>query len=375
VFFGLFFKFSFLCYNESMRKYLITIVSAAVLMIVFSGCSLLPAKNPVKKVEFTFSQSLWKSADGGIKWEAKNKGEGKANIKDMNVLSLAVNPSNGNNVFAGLRKGGILRTDNGGETWQFVNFQSEKVYGLEMEPINGKTLYASGVWEKRGKIFKTEDNGENWKELYTSSTDGPLVISLTVDKKNPSVIYATTSSNDAIKSMDGGMSWKNIYLSDSPILKISVDAVDSNLVYFITNNGQVYRSFDGGKKFENIDDKIFASSADFDTRGFAVLKIDPNRAKHVYLAGESGIALSRDAGENWERINSLNDPNSFPIRDIAISPFDSESMVYVSGQAAYKSTDGGVNWTTFQFNLEKTARIIMFNPSDRNVVYLGFDAK
>jgi photosystem II stability/assembly factor-like uncharacterized protein len=358
-----------------MRK-ITTLILIVLAGLVVVGCSLPSIKSSSKKSSvktFTFSNSIWKSTDGGVTWEAKNKGEGDSNTTDADVLSFAVNPVDSNIVYAGLKKGGIMKTENGGETWKFVNFQSEKVYGLALSPIDGKILYASGVWQGTGKIFKSEDGGNNWKEIYTSPSSGPLVISLTIDKKNPSVIYATTSANEAIKSVDGGASWKNIYLADAPILKISVDAADSNLIYCITNEGEIFRSIDGGGSFENIEKKISDSLVDaIGGRGFSLLKTDPTHSKYVYLAGEEGIVLSQNAGEAWKKIYSLNDPKNFPIKDIAISPTDSKNLVYASNQAAYKSIDGGINWTTFQFESQKLARVLMFNPQDPNIVYLGF---
>ena len=344
-------------------------------ILFFSGCSMAPSlKKNDASGGFKFSESIWKSTDGGVTWEAKNQGEGIAGAKDVDILSLAINPKNSNNVFAGLRSGGILKTENGGETWTFMNFQSEKVYGLALDPSDGQTLYASGVWQGRGKIFKSNDRGGNWEEIYTGPADGPLVISLTIDKNNPDIVYATTSANEALKSLDGGLSWKNIYLSSAPILGISTDASDGNLIYFITNRETVFRSADGGANFENITDRINKSlaGAGMGGRKFDFLKTDPAQSGHVYLAGEGGIALSRDRGETWEKIPVLNDPKKFPVMALAVDPRDSGNLAYGATQAVYKSSDGGNNWITFQFQTERKINVLEYDPADPDVVYLGF---
>jgi photosystem II stability/assembly factor-like uncharacterized protein len=249
---------------------------------------------------------------------------------------------------------------------------SEKVYGLALSPADGKTLYASGVWQGTGKIFKTEDDGENWTEIYTSPASGPIVISLIIDPKNSNVIYATTDKKEAIKSTDGGATWKNIYLADNPILKFAIDAKNSNLVYFITTGGKVFQSYDGGENFEDITKKISKDSFSFSNGKFNVLRTDPTQSSHVYLAGAGGIMLSTDAGENWQEVLALNNPENFPVRALAINPKNSDEIVYAMDQATYKSTDGGKNWKTFQFDNNLKANILEYNSSVSGELYIGF---
>jgi photosystem II stability/assembly factor-like uncharacterized protein len=341
---------------------------------VLAGCSLIPQSGTTPgNAGFTMAQDIWRSDDAGATWQAKTKGEGKANVQDFDVLSFAVNPMDGNNVYAGLRSGGILATTDGGETWKFVNFQSEKVYGLAFSPADGRTLYVSGVFNGRGKIFSTTDGGQNWKEIYTSPSNGPLVISLTTDRKSPGTIYATTSDNEAIKSLDGGASWKNINSANSPILKIAVDAGSSNLLYFATLSGTISRSQDGGGTFADISQNISKSlSGNFGGGNFSVVAADPARANRVYVAGQGGIARSDDGGETWSKISVLNNAQNFPVKVLAIDPRNSANIIYGAAQASYRSTDGGATWTTSQFNVNRTVNVLAYNTSNPNVVYLGF---
>lgn len=350
-------------------KKILSILVASFLVLIFAGCT---STKTTTVPTFTVSQSIWKSTDGGADWKVKNKGEGKANIAEIDVLSFAINPYDANNLYVGLRKGGILETRNGGETWEFMNFVSEKVYGLAIDPIDGRTLYASGVWQDTGKIFKTEDDGKNWKEIYTSPSVGPIVISLLMDAKNSKIIYATTSEKEVIKSIDGGTTWRNIYLSDDPILRIAIDSSNSNLVYFLTNGGKIMRSKDAGEKIEDISGNIKKDSFSFGSGRYNVLKTDPARASVVYLAGADGIVRSLDGGEKWEEVLALNNPENFPIRALAINPKNSSEIVYAMDRATYKSIDAGKTWKTFQFDNKMRANILEYNPTEGTELYIGF---
>ncbi|MFA7319495.1 MAG: hypothetical protein WC022_02755 [Parcubacteria group bacterium] len=351
----------------------IKLIAGAVLsVLVLSGCSLVPQSNTGALATFTFSKSLWKSMDGGETWKAQIDGMGKANTTSASVLSFAVNPYDGNNAYFGLKSGGIMETVNGGDTWQFINFQSEKVYGLALDPTDGKTLYASAVWQGTGKIFRTDDDGANWKEIYTSPSSGPLVVSLMIDKKSSNTLYATTSDNAVLKSADAGASWKNIYAASAPVLKVAADAQDVNLLYAITNSGLVLRTRDGGTTFEDITANVGKATKSYGASGSTVLEADPTVAKRVYLAGATGFLVSDDAGENWRSISTLNNAQTFPIKALAINPRDPKEIICGAAQATYRSKDGGNTWTTSQFDNKMIVRTLGYDPSDPSQIYLGF---
>ena len=351
----------------------IKFAAVAIGVLVFSGCSLASQKAPTGPITFTFSQSLWKSADDGTTWEVRNKGLGKANTTNISVLSMAVNPYDGNSAYVGLRSGGIMETKDGGDTWSFINFQSEKVYGLALDPVTGRTLYASGVWQGTGKLFKTEDDGATWKEIYTSPSAGPLVISLMIDKKNPSVLYVTTSDNQVLKSVDAGTSWKNIYAAPDPVLKIVQDVANENLLYALTTSGNILRSKDGGANFEEITSNTNDALKSFGSSNSAIVEADPSVANRVYLAGSAGILVSDDAGNKWRLIPTLNKADTFPVKALAINPQNPKELICGAAQAIYKSVDGGNNWSTFQFDNKMALRVIKYDSNDPTQLYLGFD--
>jgi photosystem II stability/assembly factor-like uncharacterized protein len=308
-------------------------------------------------------------------WKDSNAATAKPRVTDINPLSLAMDPKNENVVYVGLRSGGIIKTTNGGENWEFLSFKTEKVYGLMIDPIDSNIVYASTVIRGRGKIFKNSASGasDSWKEIYTAATSGPLVISMALDKKNSKVIYVSTSDNQVVKSIDGGISWRNIINVKSPIIKISLDARDSNLLYLLAKNGEAFSSLDGGNKFESLSKKITA--AGLFGSGFSVLETDPTNSGWIYLAGKTGIIRSRDVGEKWETITTLNNPENSPVGALAINPQNSREIIYGALQATYKSIDEGKTWTTSQFDLPKAVNILEYNPSNPNIVYAGFSGK
>lgn len=354
-----------------MKKSLLLVLLSFSLLIL-SGCSLgTGSSSSSSSQSSTISKSIWKSADGGKTWNALTKVNGSARASDPDVLSFAINPSDSRTILAGLKAGGILKTEDVGDSWIFTSFTSQKVYGLAIDPANARVVYASGVVNNRGKLFKSEDFGENWKEIYTSASDGQLIISLTIDKKDSKVIYATTSNNQIIKSMDGGDSWKNIYEAAQPVLRVAIDAGNSNLVYFLVMNGSLIRSNDGGNNMEDIKKNFASISAA--SQKVSVLEADPTNPNSVYLGGGVGLIKSQDGGNTWSQIRVLSDSDTSPITALAINPRNANELIYGAGQATYKSVDSGVTWSTSQFDIKKNIRLIQYDPNDSNMVYMGFN--
>ncbi|MDO8241016.1 MAG: hypothetical protein Q7T51_03500 [Candidatus Moranbacteria bacterium] len=343
-----------------MKKYfLVTILLTATTLL--SGCSSTPkTTTPVVKVPVS---NIMKSIDGGANWEAKDKTADKVTLASIDVISMAVNPYDGKNVFVGTLKNGILKTDDGGENWSLLKFPAEKTYGLAIDNIDSRVIYASGVWQGRGKIFKSINGGTDWNEIYTAPSDGPLVISLTMSKKNSNVLYATTSDNQMMKSVDAGSSWKNIFVSPSPVLKIAIDATNDNLLYMNLQTGNILRSTDGGVTNEE-------SSMDIN-RGIGFIETDPFHASWVYAGGQAGLFRSKDAGKTWETLKTLGDSKTFPVKAVAISPTNSNEIIYGAAQATYKSVDGGVNWATFQLETKNTVSLLRYSSTEPDVFYMG----
>lgn len=344
----------------NMKKYL-GIIAIFTISIFFSGCSLGIGSGSTGSGIVV--SSIMKTTDGGKTWEPKNKTADKVSLAMTDVLSIAINPYDGKNVFVGTAKHGILKTDDGGENWKLLGFPGEKVYGIAIDNLQGNTIYATGVWQDRGNIFKSIDGGTEWKEIYTAPSKGPLIISLAIDKIAPNILYASTSDNHILKSTDSGDSWQSVFSTNSPMTRIVLDGANNNLLYSITVSGNIFKSTDGGKSFVAIAKTIGAGSQ--------VIEVDPVRANIVYVGGKNGIFKSINAGESWEEVKTLSDAKNFPVKVIAVNPVNADELMYGADQTVYRSLDGGKHWSPTRLESKKMINIIRYNPYESGVIYLG----
>ena len=98
-----------------MKRYLAAFLLLGVSLFL-SGCSLQAPSAKVEKPPTIPIGNIWKSSDGGKTWESKSNGAG-INFADLEVLDFAFHPSDENIVLVATRNGGLLKTENGGESW------------------------------------------------------------------------------------------------------------------------------------------------------------------------------------------------------------------------------------------------------------------
>jgi hypothetical protein len=74
---------------------------------------------------------------------------------------LAVDPRDGDVVYAGLRNGGVRRTSDGGRSWVDCRLPAPAVFSVAVSPADG-AVYAG---TEPSALFRSDDGGETWLEL------------------------------------------------------------------------------------------------------------------------------------------------------------------------------------------------------------------
>lgn len=348
---------------------------AAFSLIFLSGCSL-PGLGGGSE------GSIFKSSDAGETFEPKVAINEETSIQSADVFSAVICPNNPDRLYIGTEANGIFRTKNGGDQWEAVTFPPEKIYGLTLDPENCDRLYASGSYLGVGKIYVTENGGDEWREIYTEPGPGSVITALALHPVDRNVLYAGTSEGVVIKSTDSGETWKNVVMASAPVTQILYEPSQRELVVLALFKKGVAISTDSGNSFEE-----FVSSDVF-SQGYRSLDAerpetpgdlftfapDPNRPGY-YLAGAgNGLFRSNDFGRTWEAVPTIESSNRFPIRSVAVNPRNSNEIVYVAGNAFYKSIDGGIKWATTNLTIERGVSRILYHPAEANIIYLTLRA-
>ena len=170
---------------------------------------------------------VYKSIDGGLTWVPKNSTFPTNSSGDpAKVMSLAVDPNNKSIVWAGTAVEGLVRSLNGGESWQFKGFlDMPDVDAVAVKPGDSNTILVGtgdyrGSSGRTGEIWKSTDGGLTWQRKYR---DKSTITDFVFDPRNPEWVYAGTGylpnygaqgteGIGVLRSIDGGEHW-SVYSS------------------------------------------------------------------------------------------------------------------------------------------------------------------
>ncbi|HLM84044.1 MAG TPA: YCF48-related protein [Candidatus Bathyarchaeia archaeon] len=336
-------------------------------LLLFSGCSL---------VSSSPDGGVVRSDNGGKEFLQKAAIDEKTNIGSVDVLSLAVNPHNGNEIYIGTKSSGVFKTTDAGEKWQPLKLSQStpsKAYAVAIDPSDPNVVYAAAIADGRGKIFKSKDAGATWANVYAEPASGAFVLALAVDPSGSGKIFGGTTAGQIIFSDNNGDSWQSLHEARSAVFKIAIDSTNSNLAYFAVNQGGLLRTWDGGKTFDDLGEKNISNSQQFGSP--TVIATDPSRGNWIYAGTTTGLFRSKNSGDDWQLVKVLNSPQENAIRGIAVNPENSDEIVYGAAQTFYKSVDGGQSWATTQFSGSRTIETAAYNRQNPGVIYVGMNKR
>jgi photosystem II stability/assembly factor-like uncharacterized protein len=114
-----------------------------------------------------------------------------------------------------------------GKNWSptAMEFSQEYAVPLVMHPRNPAILFASlahgtpGAWQQRsgnaeGAIIRTLDGGRSWQQLGGSSSEmsGYFAHAIAFDEREPDHVFTALNSGDLLASQDGGDSWTKLHV-------------------------------------------------------------------------------------------------------------------------------------------------------------------
>jgi photosystem II stability/assembly factor-like uncharacterized protein len=318
--------------------------------------------------------------------------------------ALAVDPRNGDVIYAGGVSGGVWKSTDGGASWRVADdlMLNMSVSTLVIDPIDPDVIYAGTgegfFWHwsmARGLgIFKSVDAGETWSQLEGSVTNVPdgafhFVNDLEISPTDHNRLYAATSFG-AWRSDDAGLTWRLLignteYVTATPhagatlvgCTDVSVhreDGQDVVLAAFgVYQADGLYRTSDEGGTWERVLTGPF--------QGRMAVAVAPSRPRTIYVsmaANTSGtlgklvdVYKSTNGGRTWSgRVNMSTRVGPWLLSNavyatecatdqdtyhqgwydnvIAVDPHDPD-IVWVGGIDLYRSADGATNFHPASF--------------------------
>ncbi|MCI0392688.1 MAG: SBBP repeat-containing protein [Acidobacteria bacterium] len=318
---------------------------------------------------------VYKSTNNGGDWNAGDSG-----LLASLIYTMAVDPSNPNNVYAGTSDG-VYKTTDGGSSWQksgnFITTQ-----GIAIDPKNPMTVFAATNFG----LHKSTDGGSTWQEKRNGLLNAFQFFTVLFDSATTATVYVGTDRG-VFKSTDGGDNFaiasnglgQVSFPGQPPQIRVTAlvaDPINSMNIYAATDRG-MFKTLNGGGMWFAINNGISTFA------GFLALAIDPAVPTTLYLSTSfttrGSLYKSIDGGNSWvlssEGLSIKNGDFdlSVAVYSIAVNP-SAPSIVYAGTQIGglFKSTDGGANWSQSNRGLNNVyIRSLAIAPSSPATIYAG----
>jgi photosystem II stability/assembly factor-like uncharacterized protein len=184
-------------------------------------------------------------------------------------------------------------------------------------------------------IFKTENNGDSWKNILTRPAD--LVA---VSSADGNTAYASSTDRfEVVKTTDGGATWTHVVSDIASVLGLAPS--DPATLYAALYDKAMSKSTDGGRTWSRImiglpQDFFYSYSMGGWEAG--PMAIDPASSSTVYIQKSQGLFKTIDGGVSWTQVSGITS------RSLVIDERNTRTL-YAAENGVMKSSDGGQTWT------------------------------
>jgi photosystem II stability/assembly factor-like uncharacterized protein len=302
--------------------------------------------------------------DNGGKWQVERL------LPGNDVRCLAVDPLETKRVYAGTQGAGVLRSDDGGTTWQPSGLDGRITKAIAVSPLRPGLVYAG---TKPACMFVSRDGGGTWNELvgfrripwkwlWFSPAEKPFigyVQAIALSPSDPGHIVVGIEFGATVLSRDGGKSWTRHR-------KRSLRDCHS-LIFHATNGDWLYEGggTGGGNAFSRDGGRTWSSPrAGLDRHYGWAVAADPGQPEIWYLAASPGpskahsqsnaqAAIFRNDGTEWRCVKGgLGEPlNYMPYALLTDPAAPGHIYAGLSNGDIMHSNDYGDHWRQLPFNI------------------------
>jgi photosystem II stability/assembly factor-like uncharacterized protein len=287
-----------------------------------------------------------------LMWSPLSTGVG-ARLRGVSTVSDRVAWASGTN-------GTILRTSDGGTTWQRRAIAgAEKLDFRDIDAVDDTTAYALSIGSgELSRIYKTSDAGLTWTEQFINRDPKAFFDAMAFwdAKRGVAVSDSVDGQFVILTTSDGGTSWVRVPPTALPpalpnegffaASGTNVTVAAPNHVWIGTgaaSEARVLRSSDGGRTWALSKTPLDAGPS------AGIFSIAFSDAMHGIVVGGDykaedvaghNAALSTDGGATWTAMKGLSGFRSA----VAYVPGSGESIVAVGPSGTDVSTDRGQTW-------------------------------
>ncbi|MDD4004186.1 MAG: hypothetical protein PHW69_03160 [Elusimicrobiaceae bacterium] len=326
------------------------------------------------------TRAVYKSAGGGNgDWVSIH-----SLADDGSVITQLIAPSTGTVCFTVAKtgygnSGAVYCSTDTGTTWNSTVTLS--VFSLAANPGNPADLYAGGYQT----VLRSTDSGATWAGIDVSGTFGPGLYDSDNDKSLFRIVVKSTgdvvacNGGTCYESVNGGLNWGTGFVIDSTLSNNSFAADgDGSLLYSAGGNTlYIADGYSGAALYKKTGSGSFeTSNGGLYNVSFSGLLHDPVNSSRIYATSGADFYASTDSGTVWTQRYFDGFRAGAPDWYEAMT-VDTDGTLYAGiNGVVYASADAGLSWNAvYTFDTGDVGNImsLVFDPKDlsRQTLYLG----
>jgi photosystem II stability/assembly factor-like uncharacterized protein len=262
-------------------------------------------------------------------------------------------------VWASGANGTVIRTADGGETWQTLAIPgAEKLDFRDVDAIDERTAFALSIGPgEASRIYKTSDAGATWIEQFVNRDPDAFFDAMAFWDANRGVAFSDSVDGlfVILTTSDGGKSWNRVPSTALPpalanegafaASGTNVAVLPPGHVWIGTgaaNEARVLRSSDGGRTWSVTKTPLAAGPS---AGIFSIAFSDPRNG--IVVGGDykleavasDNAGVTTDGGATWTLIGGLSGFRS------AVAYLSPATLIAVGPSGTDHSSDRGKTWT------------------------------
>ena len=296
---------------------------------------------------------LFKSEDGGNTWRKLTKGLPTTTEDGLGRIGFTIAPSNSKRMYATVdaeKKGGIYRSDDGGESWYMLT-DDGRLWGrgsdfaeVKVDPKNQDIVYSANV-----VTWKSVDGGKSWTGIK-GAPGGDDYHRIWINPNNTNIIALGLDQGGTI-SVNGGETWSSWY-----------NQATAQFYHVSTDNAYPYNVYGGQQESGSVGIASRSNDGNITFREWHPVGVE----EYGYVAADPldpNIIYGGKITKYDKRTGQVQNISPVPVRDgkvrfirtapVLFSPVDNKTL-YFAGNIIFKTTDGGNSWTTISPDLTRS---------------------
>ena len=218
----------------------------------------------------------------------------------------------------------VLRTEDGGGTWQKLNVTTEALDFRDVDAVDAQTAYIVSIGNgPASRIYKTTDAGKTWKLQFKNEDEKAFLDAMSFWDANHGIAFGDSVDKQfyILTTADGGATWSRVSTTNLPPAQVNEGAFaasGTNIAVFGKSHAwigtgaaaksRVLHTSDGGRTWQVADTPLASGPS------AGIFSIAFRDAKHGVIAGGDykkeqeavdNLAVTSDGGARWTLVKGL----------------------------------------------------------------------